>query len=186
MMDRRRALLSSGAESGPVWLYNRGVTSGIIGGWNTVGYRYGAQFDQAEEPESLRIFATSSYNNRGGRTYTSNNILPSDIVGKTLHVKGYFEMRGSIKGGRDSYVHAFISDSVQDVSNVESALNSGAFAGQIHISQVCTPGTSDIKPGKTRDFEMILPLTKTGFLSLVFYKGYNGLLYSYFTEVWIE
>ena len=183
LMQRRRTLMMAKKESGSIWLYNNGETSDVVGDWNTTGYKYGTIFSQSNGSTALSIYATSKYNIHGGRTFTSNNVLPSAYVGKTLHVKGYFRMNGDLKGGRSSYVYAFISDSVQDVSDVENIVASGAFTGEIHAY---SPAGNDLEPGATVDFEMILPLTKTGYLSLAFYKGYNGLLYSYIKEVWVE
>lgn len=172
-----------GAESGRVQLYNRGITSYIIGGWNTDGYKYGTSFNQAEEPTSLRLYATNPFNYHGGRTYTSNNILPTEFIGKTLHVTGYLILTGTINGGRQSGVYVFISDSVQDSTSVDDVSASGAFDGEIHKSVIMT---QNIEANIPVPFEIVLPLTKSGYLSFVMYKGYNGFFNAYFEEAWIE
>ena len=185
LLTRRRAMMGQN-ESGPIWLYNNGVTSDLIGGWNSVGYKYGSNFGQSIGATALNLYATTKWNNKGGRTYTGNNPLPEAFIGKTLHVKGNFKMNGDLNGGRSSYVYAFISESVQDVSNVESVTASGAFIDEIHTSKLCVQSGHEMNPGDVINFEMVLPITKDGYLSLVFFKGYSGLLYSYFREVWVE
>lgn len=176
----------AGGESFPLYLYDNGVTSNVVGGWNTTGYKYGSAFAQSEQSAALRLYATSKYNATGGRTYTSNNIVPDRFIGKSLHVKGYFKMNGDLAGGRDSYAYVFISESVQDASATQEVLSSGAFTNEIHQSSLAVPGTGQIQPGESKSFEMVLPITQAGYLSFAFYKGYTGLLYLYIQEAWIK
>ena len=186
LMRRRRALMTArGGKSFPIYLYNNGVTSPIIGDWNTTGYQYGSDvhFGQSKDSTALCIHANSIYSIKGGRTYTGDNPIPTRFVGKTLHIKGYWELNGELAGGRAYDAYAIISDSVQNASSEQDVLTSGAFTNGISaVSSV----TTDMSAGTTLPFSFILPITKAGYVSLVMYKGYNGLIYAYFQEVWIE
>ena len=186
LMRRRRALMAArGGESFPLYLYNNGATSPIIGDWNTTGYRYGADsnFGQSKGSTELCVYTSNKYSVKGGRTFTGDNPIPARFVGKNLHVKGYWKLNGDVTGGRIYDAYAIISDSVQNASATQDVLTSGAFTNGI---SAVTRVTTDMSVGATKPFSFTLPITKAGYVSLVMYKGYNGLIYAYFQEVWIE
>lgn len=166
--------------SDPVWLYKDGVTSPIIGGWNNAGYKYGSAFAQSQDATKLRIYSTSQYNNRGGRTFTTNLQIPADFINKSIHVKGSITI--TTLAGRNNKGYVFISETVQDASSTEDVASSGAFTNA--ISKYFESDNMAI--GTTKTFELVIELTKVGYLSLVGYKGYNGYVTVNFEEVWVE
>lgn len=181
LMKRRRALMAQGEDSGIVWLFNNGTTSSVAGGWNESGYKYGTAFAQAITINSLHVYSTSKWNNRGGRTYTTNNRLPANLIGKTLVVKGTLEASGSTDI-RTTAIYLYISETVTDASSVEDVRSSGAFTNEIHSSKVY----SNSDTVGTYNFEVRLPITQTGYVSMVGYKGNTGTYHFYFKEVYAE
>lgn len=186
LLRRRELILPS--ESGPIWLYNEGEVSPIIGGWNTTGYKYGsdAYFPQSIQPTYLQLGPTNQYNNKGGRTFTSNNRLPASLIGKTLHVVGTMGIT-MVAGGRDTYAYVFISDDVVDDSSKQFVGQTGAFvAPKIYKYFAFTSGTVSVPVNTVKDFELVLPITQDGYLSVCFYKGHNGQITTKFMKIWAE
>ena len=182
LMLRRRALMGAQGEgSGPVWLFNNGVTSSVAGGWNNAGYKYGSTFAQAITSNSLHVYSTNKYNTRGGRTYTTNNVLPANLLGKTLVLKGTL-VTSDVNDNRNCAIYLYISETVTNASTVESVPSSGAFTNEIHRSKTYTIQDAS----GTDNFEIRLPITQTGYVSLVGYKGYTGTYHFYFKEVYAE
>lgn len=180
-MRRRRALMGAQTSADDPYLYKDGVISPILGGFNTTGYKRDPnRYGQDIENDALYIYSLDQFTNPGGRTFTSDNALPTSMVGKTLHVKGIVS-NTSGNGGR-SYIYFFVSETVTDDSSAVSPTNSSAFTNSIYKSYY----TGDMASGASKEFELSTELTQGGYLSLVMYKNYNGKLSVRFKEVWVE
>lgn len=179
-MSRRRALIGQNSNvSFPLYLYNEGVISPVVQDFTTDGYKYGESFAQSKESSYLRIYSTSQYNIRGGRTYTTQLKIPQSCVGKTLHVTGT-QVNSAASDMRNSKAYAFISESVVTTSNTENVISSGSFVNNIHTSQDLLGASTTI------NIHLTLSITQAGYISIVGYKGYNGNLDMKINKIWIE
>ncbi len=169
LIVRRKSLLGANT-SGKIWLYRNGVISPLIGDFITDGYQYGPSFSQTKGETDLMIAATSPYNIRGGRTFTGLNPIPAKYIGKTLHCKVTL-----CNVQRASFARLYLSENVVSVSDVENVNDSGAFINSA-FSEVTMNDTVDLS----------LPVTQAGYLSVMMYKGYPGLVSAEFEEIWIE
>jgi len=185
MMDRRRALMMAKEESGPIWLYNQGEEADITGGFNTTGYKYGAsdQFAQSKGATYLVLQSLSQYNLRGGRTWTTANTIPSNAIGKTLRATGTVSNTRVVN--RNTYVRLYNSENVADASSTENVNNSGAFVGA-QYTQFNFSIPTDVPAGTTKSFDISLPITFAGYVSVMFYKGNNGYIVVHVDKIWIE
>lgn len=181
--NRRRALMAAleGGDSFPLYLYNEGVISPVVGDFNTDGYKYATQFSQSKQPDYLYITATSLYNIPGGRTWSGNIPISAKYIGKTLKCSGVVGVTGDVAGGR-SYVFLYLSDSVTNDSSNISPLDSTAFENESHVSFY----TGELTAGQSKTFTLSLPITKDGYVSVVMFKNYNGKMYTMFQKIWIE
>ena len=187
-MSRRRALIAasnSGSEF-PLYLYNEGVISPIIGDFNTTGYKYGADsaFAQSKASTYLRLRSTSQYNLRGGRTWTGNNALPSQYIGKTLHCTG--NMTNQQLNNRRTFFRLYLSESVVDASDTEDVGNSGAFVNATYSNFQFSGSDADVPAETTKTFDISLPITQAGYVSVMFYKGFTGQIDVHVENIWIE
>lgn len=182
LMRRRRALMGAqGGELFPLYLYNEGVISPVVGSFTTDGYKYGQPFAQSQEDTYLQIISTSPYNFRGGRTFTIQSPIPRSCVGKTLRLSGtQTNQNTGVSDMRNSYVYAFISDAVVTSSDTESVIDSGSFVDSISDRQLILGANTTI------NLNLSLAITKTGYVSIVAYKGYNGWLDVKIDKIWIE
>ena len=177
LAERRRALMiGAKTPSGKIWLYNNGVISPIIGNFSVFGYSHNSTYNKAEITDEYLWYhndssgATSALT--GGKTFTSELILPSYLIGKTIHVKG--QHKNNQTAANDS-AGVYVSDSV-----VNSQSPNTSFVNNINT---VLPLATDIQ---LTDFEFTLLLTKIGFLSLVGRKQSSGKVEIRFLEVWAE
>ena len=178
-MSRRRALMSNNADSFPMYLYNDGVISHVVQDFTTDGYKYGESFAQSKGSSYLRIYSTSQYNIRGGRTYTTQLPIPISCIGKTLHVTGT-QVNSAASDLRNSKAYVFISESVITTSNTENVISSGSFVNNIQTSQDLLGASTTI------NIHLTLSITQAGYISIVGYKGYSGNLNMNINKIWIE
>lgn len=184
LMRRRRALMAAGKASSGIPLYDAGVEAPITGGFNTTGYKYGAdnQFAQSKDASYLVLQSLSQYNISGGRTWTTANTIPSNAIGKTLRAIG--TVTNTLAASRNTYVRLYNSENVVDASDTEDVNESGAF-----ISAQYTQfdfSTTDVPAGTTKSFDISLPITFAGYASIMFYKGYMGYIEVHVDKIWIE
>lgn len=184
LMRRRRALMAAGKASSGIPLYDAGVEAPITGGFNTTGYKYGADnlFAQSKDASYLVLQSLSQYNIRGGRTWTTANRIPSNAIGKTLRATG--TVTNTELANKNTYVRLYNSENVVDASDTEDVNESGAF-----ISAQYTQfdfSTNDVPAGATKSFDISLPITFAGYASIMFYKGYMGYIEVHVDKIWIE
>jgi hypothetical protein len=77
-------------------------------------------------------------------------------------------------------VYAFISDAVVTTSDTESVIDSGSFVDSISDRQLI------VSTNTTININLSLVITKTGYVSIVVYKGYVGGLDVKIDKIWIE
>lgn len=185
LMQRRRALMRSKKASSVISLYDTGVEAPITGGFNTTGYKYGAsdKFTQSKGASYLVLQSLNQYNIRGGRTWTTTNRIPSNAIGKTLRATGTVTNTGNVS--KNTYVRLYNSENVVDASSTENVNNSGAFI-DAQYTQFDFSTATDVPAGTTKSFDISLPVTFAGYVSVMFFKGYNGYIIVHVDKIWIE
>ena len=185
LMRRRRALMAVGKASSGIPLYDAGVEAPITGGFNTTGYKYGAdgKFAQSKDASYLVLQSLSQYNIRGGRTWTTANTIPSNAIGKTLRAIGTVTNTGL--SNQNTYIRLYNSGNVVDVSDTEDVNESGAFTGA-QYAQFDFSTADNVPAGTTKSFDISLPISFAGYVSVMFYKGYNGYIVVHVDKIWIE
>lgn len=183
LMRRRRALMRSKKASSVISLYDTGVEASITGGFNTTGYKYGADniFTQSKDASYLVLQSLSQYNFHGGRTWTTTNRIPSNAIGKTLRATG--TVTNTRLANRKTYVRLYNSENVVDASSTENVDDSGAF---VDAQYAQFDFGTDVPAGTTKSFDISLPITFAGYVSVMFYKGYNGYIVVHVDKIWVE
>lgn len=183
LMRRRRALMAAGKASSVISLYDTGVEASVTGGFNTTGYKYGAsnQFTQSKGTAYLVLQSLNQYNIRGGRTWTTTNPIPSNAIGKTLRATGTVTNTGF--SNKSTYVRLYNSENVVDASSTENVDDSGAF---VDAQYAQFDFGNDVPAGTTKSFDISLPITFAGYVSVMFFKGYNGNIVVHVDKIWIE
>ena len=182
LMKRRRALVAGEAS---ISLYDTGVEAPVTGGFNTTGYKYGAanHFTQSKGAAYLVLQTLSQYNIHGGRTWTTKNRIPSKAIMKTLRATGTITNTEYVN--KNTYVRLYNSENVVDASSTENVNNSGAFVGA-QYAQFDFSTATETPAGTTKSFDISLPITFAGYVSVMFYKGYNGYIIVHVDKIWIE
>ena len=182
-LSARRNGLLGGALPGKIWIYQNGVVSPIIGNFSDNGYQYGSPFSQSKRETDLFITSTSPYNIRGGRTWTGNRTIPPVLIGRTLRCTGH--LGSNQYDNRIAFVRMYLSGEVATVSSEEDVSTSGAFLQSTYV-EAAVDFNHPLAENTNFAFDLSLPITQPGFLSLMLYKGYSGLVYASFESIWIE
>lgn len=185
ILNRRRALMAAEELSSIISLYDTGIEAPITGGFNATGYKYGVDgaFTQSKGASYLVLQSLSQYNIHGGRTWTTTNTIPSNAIGKTLRATG--TVTNTANNSKRTFVRLYNSGNVVDASDTESVDNSGAFVGA-QYAQFDFSLETDVPAGTTKSFDISLPVTFAGYVSVMFYKGYTGNIVVHVDKIWIE
>ena len=179
-LDQRRR---SGGDA-LTWLYREGVISPILGDFNTAGYCYNeshnyGSFSQSKEAGCLLLRAGNPNKYTGGRTFTSDNSISDSFIGKTLRVSG--SISWTYYTTRASFVGVYLSEEVVNASGTENVDQSGAFVNAVSQKhQFSGPANT------TENFDLMLPITQSGYISIMFYKGHTAAMEIRVDRVWIE
>ena len=177
LAERRRAL--TGVKSGPtrIDLYKDGVVSAEIGPLYVGGYQKNTTNNLAAIQQNdlyyhnENVVDSASY--IGGNSFSSTQEIPAKYIGKTLHVKG--QHKNTYSGSVTDYANVVIADAIANADTFASAYGT-------YINKGATFSTK----ADFTEFELVLPITRSGYLSLVGRKTKHGKCYIKFTEVWIE
>lgn len=187
LMARRMALMGQVKPAGPIWIYNQGEETDLSGEFTTTGYKYGADsaFAQSKGSKYLILQATSHYNVRGGRTWTTSIPLPESMRGKTLRCTG--TMSNPSGNSRSSFFRLYNAQTVIDISSTEDVNNSGAFVDAEYANfQFSGTAAQEVPAGTTKTFDLSLQLTTPGYVSVMFYKGYISTMVVHIDKIWVE
>ena len=164
-------------SDGKVWLYKDGELADFLGSLKTgTAYSESSTYNKASQEETyLYIYGTTANSGstyRGGKSFTSENKIPSSLIGKTLHVKGEHKNTSS---NTNDQAYAYIAGTISSAYLLDNA-----YSNYIRASKDFG------QENDYTEFELVLPITRVGYLSLVGRKVNAGIYGFKFTEVWAE